>query len=148
MFRSLLLITAANTLILGISRSRVLRLFKMQCPKSLTLCWHSVDGVMMLCWRSVDALLTLCWRSVDTLLTLCWRSFCRVAVSTNTILPVKAANTSIMVKGHSTAIELYKMQHTKSLTLCGRSFLDWGCDHVAITFAHNGCQYVESGYMP
>jgi len=145
MLRSLLLITAANTLILGICRSRVLGLFKMQRTKSLTRCWHSVDTVMMLCWRSVDALLTLCWRSVDALLTLCWCSFYHVAVSTHTILPIQAANTSIVVKCRRTAIVLYKMQHTKSLTLCWRSFSDWGCDHVAFSFAHKGCQYVDHG---
>jgi len=65
MSRSLLLRTAANTLIMDTCHSRALGLYTMRCPKSLTLCWHSVDAVMMLCWRSVDALLTLCWSSVD-----------------------------------------------------------------------------------
>jgi len=63
-------------------------------------------------------------------------------------MPIKAANTSIMGKCSSTALGLYKMQHTNSLTLCWRSFSDWGYDHVAISVTHNGCQYVDSVYMP
>jgi len=61
MLRSLLLRTAANTMIMDICHSRALGLYKMQYPKSLTLCWHSVDTVMMLCLPSVEALLTLIW---------------------------------------------------------------------------------------
>jgi len=71
-----------------------------------------------------------------------------VAALTQTILHMKAANTSTMGKCRSTALGLYKMQHTISLTLCWRSFSDWGCDHVAISFGHNGCHYVDYGYMP
>jgi hypothetical protein len=104
---------AANTLIMDICHCRALGKYMMQHPKAWTLCWHSVDTVMMLCWRSVDAVLTLCWRS-----------FWGVTVSTNTILPIQAANTSIMEKCHSTALQLYKMHHTKSLPLCWRSFSD------------------------
>jgi len=70
MSRSLLRITAANTLIMGNCRSTALGLYKMQHPKSLTLCWHSVEAVLMLCWRCIDGQLTLCWRSGDALLTL------------------------------------------------------------------------------
>jgi len=114
----------------------------------LTLCWRGDDALLTLCWRSVDALLTLCWRSVDALLTLCWHSFGGVAVLTHTILPVKAANTSIMDKCHGTAFGLHKMQPTKSLTLCWRSFSDWGSDHIVVAFIQNGCQYVDSGYIP
>jgi len=47
-----------------------------------------------------------------------------VAALTQTILPIKAANTSNMGKCCSTALGLYKMQHTKLLTLCWHSF--WG----------------------
>jgi len=90
----------------------------------------------------------LCWRCVDALLTLCWCSFRGVAVLTQMTLPIKAANTSIMDKCCSTALGLYKMQHTKSLTLRWRLFSDWGWNHVTICFAHNGCRYVDSGYMP
>jgi hypothetical protein len=90
----------------------------------------------------------LCWRSVDAVLMLCWLSFWGVTVSTNTILPIKAANTSIMDKCRRIALGLYTMQHTKSLTLCWRSFSDRCCDHVTITFAQNGCHYVDYGHMP
>jgi len=56
---------AASTLIMDLCRSRDLGLYMMQHLKALTLCWHSVDTVLMLCWRWVDGLLTRCWRSVD-----------------------------------------------------------------------------------
>jgi hypothetical protein len=128
------------------------------CSWRRQICWFWVFAVTApwdytICntqnhWHSFDTLLMLCWCSFDALLMLCWRSFWGVAVSINTILPINDANTSIMSRCRSTAHELYKMQHTKSLTLCWRSFSDWGCDHVMITFAHNGCQYVDSGYMP
>jgi len=59
---SLLLRMDANTLIMGICHSRALGLYMMQQPKSLTLCWQSVDAVWILCWQSVDALLTLICR--------------------------------------------------------------------------------------
>jgi hypothetical protein len=91
-------------------------------------------------WHSVDTLLTRWWCSVDALLTLCWRSFRGVAVSTHTILPVKAANTSIMDKCRSTAFGLHMMEPTKSLTLWWRSVSDWGSDHIVIVFILNGCQ--------
>jgi len=96
-------------------------------------------------WHSVDNLLTLCWCSVDNLLTHCWCSFWGVPVLTHMILPIKAANTSIMGKCRSTALGLFKMEHPKLLLLCWHSFSDWGCDHVAFSFAHQGCQYVDYG---
>jgi len=102
-----------------------------------------VDSLLTLCWHSVDTLLTLCWRFVDALLTLCWRSFLGVATMTLTILPIKAANTSIMGTGRTIALGLLKMQHTKSLTLCWRSFSDCDCDHVVVCFAYRGCQYAQ-----
>jgi len=68
-----------------------------------------------------------------------------VVALTQTILPIKSANNSIMSKCRNTALGLYKMEHPKSLALCWRSFSDWGCDHVAISFAHNSCQYVDYG---
>ena len=136
MSRSHLQRMAPNMLIMDICRSRALGIYMMQHPKALTLCWHSVDTVAMLCCRSVDAVLTLSWHS-----------FWGVTVSTNTILPIKAANTSIMDKCRSRALGLNKMQHTKSLTLCWRSFSEWGCDHVVITIAQNSCRYDDYGYL-
>jgi len=68
-----------------------------------------------------------------------------VAALTQTILPIKTANTSIMGKCRSTALGLFKMQHPKSLTLCWRAISDWGCDHVAMSSGHNGCHYVDYG---
>jgi len=127
-------IKVAHTSIMGKCHSTALGLHKMQCPKSLPLCWHSVDAVLTLCWRSVDALLTLCWRSVLA-----------EATSTLTLLPIKGANTSNMGKCRSTALGLYTMQRPNSLTLCWRSFSEWGCDHVAFSFAYKGCRYVDYG---
>ena len=123
--RSLLPRTDANTLIMGTCHSRALGFYMIQHPKSLTLCWRSVDAVLMFCWRSV------------------WG----VAVSTPTILPLKAANTLIMDKWRISALGLYKMQHPKLLTLCWRSCSDSGWDHVAFSFAHQGCQYVDYIYQ-
>ena len=68
-----------------------------------------------------------------------------VAALIQTILPIKAANTSIMGKFRSTALALCKMQQPKLWTLCWRSFPDWACDHVAFLFAHNSFQYVDYG---
>jgi hypothetical protein len=98
-------------------------------------------------WHSVDNLLTLCGCSFDNPLTLCWRSLRGIAVSTNTIWPIKAANISIMGKCRITAIGLHQMQHPKWLKLCRRSFSDWEWDNVTFSFAHQGCQYVDDGYQ-
>jgi hypothetical protein len=174
---TILPIKAANTSIMGKCLSTALGLCKMQHTKSLTLCWCSfsdwacdhvtipfahnggqyVDSGYLPSLRPgiihdatlkiIDTVLTLYWRCVDAYLTLCWCSFGGVAVSIHTIMPIKAANTSIMGKWCGTALELCKMQHTKSLTLCWRSFSDWACNHVTMSFAHNGGQYIDSGYM-
>ena len=45
----------ANTSIMDTCHSTALGLHKMQHPKSLTVCWHTVDAVSTLCWCSVDA---------------------------------------------------------------------------------------------
>jgi len=113
----------ANTSIMDKCHSTAPGLHKMQHPKSLTLFWHSVDAVLTLCWRSFSGEVTL----------------------TYTVLPIKVAKTSIMGKSRSIALGLYKMQQPKLLTLCWRSFSHWGCDHVAFSFAHKGCRYVDYG---
>ena len=135
---------SANTLIMSKCRSTVFESTRCNTQD----CWRSVDALLTLCWRSANALLTLCWHSVDALLTLCWCSLSGEATSSLTILPIKATNTSIMDTSRSTALGWHKMQHTKSLTLCWRSFSDWGWDHVAFSFAHKGCQYIHYGWMP
>jgi len=56
-----------------------------------------------------------------------------------------AANSSIMGKCRSSALQLYNIQHPNSLMLCWRSFSDGGCDHVAVSFEHEGCQNVDYG---
>ena len=112
-------IQAANTSIMDKSCSLALGLYQMQHPKLLTLC--------------------LC--SVDTLLTLIFRC-CDINIYH---IDYKEPNTPIMGTSRSTALGLYKMQHPKSMTLCWRSFSEWGCDHVDFSFAHKGCQYVDYG---
>ena len=125
-------IKAADTSIMGKCHSIALGIYKIQHPR-----------LLMLCGRSVDALLRLCWRCVDALLTLCWRSFSGEVTLTYTVLPIKAAKTSIMGKSRSIALGLYMMQHPTLLTLCWHSFSQLGCDHVAFSFARKGCRYVD-----
>jgi len=45
------------------------------------------------------------------------------------------------------ALELYKMQDEKSLTLCWRLFLGGGSNMVVGSFAHKGGQYYHYGFM-
>jgi len=127
-------IQAANTLIIDKSHSLALALHQMQHPKLLTLCLCSVDALFVLCGHSVVALLTLCWHSLLGVMT-----------SIFTILTIQESNTPIMGPSHSTALGLYKIQHPESMTLCWHSFSEWGCDHVAFSFANKGCQYVDYG---
>jgi len=112
--------------------SRALGFHIIQHPKSLTLCWQSVDAVLILCWQSVDALLTLSLRcsSIDT-----------------HDITYKGCQYFDYGKCGITALGLYKMQHPKLLMLCWRSFSDWGWDHLAVSFAHQGCQYVDYRYQ-
>jgi len=170
MSRSLLSLKAADTLIMGKCCSIALGLYMMQYPRLLTLCWRSVDALLTLCWRSFFGVATTAFtilslkpantsimgksRSIalglykmqhPKLLTLCWRSYLGVATSTLTILPIKEANTLIMGKSRSTALGLYKMQYPKLLTHHWRTFSEWGCDHIAFSFALEGCQYVDYG---
>ena len=114
---------AANTLIMGKCHSLALGLYKMQHPKLVMLGGCSVDALSMLCWCSLSG----------------------EATSTSAILPVKASNTLIMDNSHSTAPGWYKMQHTKSLTLCWHSFSEWRCDYVAFCFPNKGCQHIDYG---
>jgi hypothetical protein len=54
MSHSLLPTQAANMFIKGKCCSTNLGLFKMQHPRLSTLCWRSVDVLLILCWCSVD----------------------------------------------------------------------------------------------
>jgi hypothetical protein len=129
---TILPVKAAKTSIMDKCCGTVFGLQMMHPMKAFTLCWQSVDAV---------------WCSVDNLLTLCWRSIWGVAVSTQTILPIYAANSSIMDKCCITALGLYKMQHPKFLTLCWRSVTIWGWDHIGSAFTHHGCQDVDYRYQ-
>jgi len=70
------------------------------------------------------------------------------------IVPIKAANTSIMGKCHSTVLGLYKMQHPNLLTLSWRS-LDtlltfiFGWSDIEINdLACEGHQYFDYRQIP
>jgi len=117
---------AAKRLIMGKCRSTAVVLYKSHHPRLLTLCWRSVDALLIICWRSVGARLTLCWHALSV-----------EAMTTLIILPITAANISIMDKCRSAALGWHMMQHTQSLTLCWRSVSDWGCDHVAFSLPIN-----------
>jgi hypothetical protein len=85
------------------------------------------------------------WRSVCAELTLGCHSFLGGATSILTIMTIKERNSLIMGTSHSKALGLYKMHHPKSMTLCWLLFSECGCDHVAFSCAHKGCQYVDYG---
>jgi hypothetical protein len=145
MLTSVLLIKAANTLMMGKCCSTARGLYMMQHSRLLT---H--------CWRSVDTLLTLCWRSVDA-------HFQTGAVTMSPChLPLKAVNTLIMRQCHSTALGLYKMQPPRLLMLYWRSvdalLMLCGCSVDALLMlivrwsdidinhiAYKRCQYFDYG---
>jgi len=54
MSQSLLLIAAANTLIMGKRHSTAHELYKMQHPRLLMLCWRSVDSLSTLIFSCSD----------------------------------------------------------------------------------------------
>jgi len=55
------------------------------------------------------------------------------------------ANTSVIPNSDHITIQLPYSQDQESLTLCWRSFSQWGSDHVAVSFACKCCQYVGFG---
>ena len=156
------------------------------------LCWCSVDALLMVCWRSLDAhyqvKLRLHWRCckyrwpilliwINAIAqplddTWCntqnrWRSVdthFQIGCLTMSLflLRTKAANTLIMGNCHTTALESYKMQHPRLLTLCWRSVdalltLCWWSVDALLTlivrrsdvdiddFAYTGSQYFDYG---
>jgi len=80
-----------------------------------------------------------CWRFVDP-------HFQDGAGSLSLLfLPQKAANTSFMDVFNQLPLRLCRMERPKSLMLSWHSFSVWGSDHITISFAYKGCQYV--GYI-
>jgi hypothetical protein len=57
------------------------------------------------------------------------------------LLPVKAANTTVMHNNDQVTGELPDIQDHKSLTLRWRSCLQWGGDHIVISFTNKSCHY-------
>jgi len=55
------------------------------------------------------------------------------------LLPMKAANTSIMHKNDQVTGQLPFLKDHKSMTLHWRSCQEWGSDRVAISFANKSC---------
>jgi len=69
-----------------------------------------------------------------------------VTVSLSLLL-IKAANTLVIHNSEQIASHLSYLQHWELLMLRWRSFSEWGCDCVAITFAYKGCQYIGNGLL-
>jgi len=89
----------------------------------------------------VDAPLTLHWLAFEA-------HFPNEAVTMSlSLLPIKAAKMLIMDNSKQIASHLASLQDHESLTLCWRSFSEWGCYHVAFSFASKGCQYIGYGYQ-
>jgi len=59
------------------------------------------------------------------------------------VLPIKAANTSIIAEYHCTAVWVSMMQEQKSLTLRLRSSLEYSSNVDASIFALKGAQYFD-----
>jgi len=74
-----------------------------------------------------------------------WRGGCDIITW---ILPIKAADSSIIGQCRSIAVWLSKMQAQKPLPLCRRSFSEGSSDIVTSIFAYKGGQYYDYGCMP
>jgi hypothetical protein len=61
------------------------------------------------------------------------------------LLPIEAANTSVMHNNDQVTGELPYLQDDKSLTLCWPTYYEWGGARVALTFANKSCQYIRYG---
>ena len=106
----ILTIKVGNTWIIGKCSSITRGLYKIQHWKSYTLCWCSVDT-----------------------------HFEVVATWTLTIMCMQAANSSIMSKCHSTALQLYTIQSQKLFMLRWHSFSECSSDLVGFFFPYTGC---------
>ena len=142
---------AANTLIMGKSRSIALGLYKMQLPKSKTLCWRSILGVasstltilpiqeantVIMCKsRPLDYTrcnTQNCWRSVDA-------HFQHGAVIMSlSLLPIKAANMLIMDNSDQITSQTTYFHGQQSLPLGWCPFPEFGCDRVAFSLSIMG----------
>ena len=63
-------------------------------------------------------------------------------MSSLVFLPRKAANTIIMHHSEQVCYYLPDLQVQKLMTLCWRSFSQWGRENVALSFAYKGGQYL------
>jgi len=63
------------------------------------------------------------------------------------LLPKKAANTSVMRNSNHIMFQLLHFQHPKSLMLHCQSFLWGGSNTFTSFFANKGSQYIEYGLM-
>jgi len=106
---------------------------------SIVLLWARISGWCLNyqirktknCWHSMDAHFQDGVGSVSLL-----------------FLPLMAANVSSMDGCNQSECRLPKIQTQQLLTLCWRSFSEWGSDCVAFSFAYKGCQYVGYAYHP
>ena len=63
------------------------------------------------------------------------------------LLPIQAANWSVMHNNDQDTVELPYLQDHKSLTLRWRSCYEWCSNHVVSSFANNSGQYVRYAYQ-
>ena len=145
---------AANTSFMNGCNQSPLRLQKMHCEQSLTLCWHPysewgsdcrlffgqerlpVRWLWIASTRSLSITVLLRPKIVDT-------NFQDWAGSELLILLTrKAANTSFMNGCNQSPLRLLKMHSQKSLTFHYHPLSEWGSDCVVYSFAKKGWQYV------
>jgi len=60
------------------------------------------------------------------------------------LLPIKAASTSVIHKSDQITVYLPDLQNHKSLTLCWLSFSGCVREHVAVVFPSEGCHYLRN----
>jgi len=77
------------------------------------------------------------WRSVDT------HPQNGVVTIQVYLLPIQAANMSVMHNSDQITVQWPYLQDHKSLTLCWRSISEWGGNGIGDSFAYKSCQYVS-----
>ena len=81
------------------------------------------------------------WRSIEA------HAKNRTVTVLLSLLPIKAANTSVMHKNDQVTCELRYLQDHKSLTLRWRACWEWGGDRIASSFANKSGQFVRYAWQ-
>jgi len=82
-----------------------------------------------------------CWQCIDA------HFHDRARSVSLSVLPLKEANTLIMYNNDQVTFQLPDLQDQKLLTLCRRSFSEWGREGVTLSFAHTGNLYLIYDYL-